>query len=178
MSKSTTIPFFRPPVIEPLELKARPSGQLFPLTKFRPANHFTVLQAGSSVISESWKFQECIWKKITIQQTIFFELQTPPANVWHPLHLQLGAQGGYLALRRRASKSPHRKSESEKILGPDAAASLFNYNTFKTLGISGNWSCELPFRLIANLTGKDLQRPQSRHCGNATDQLPAPPKGL
>jgi hypothetical protein len=49
-------------------------------------------------------------------------------------------------------------------------------NYFKT---SGSWSCELPLQLMAiwlsygKFHGKGWQRPQSRHCGNATHLLDA-----
>ena len=36
------------PVTEPLELKARPGHQLFPLAKLGPSNHLTILQVGAA----------------------------------------------------------------------------------------------------------------------------------
>ena len=51
--KPATIAFLRPPpVTEPLELKARPGRQLFLFTKFGPANHLTVLQAGTAQLGD------------------------------------------------------------------------------------------------------------------------------
>ena len=65
--------------------------------------------------------------------------------------------------------------KAEKILGPHPAPKLFNLNTSTN---SGSWSHKFPLQLMViwptmPTYGKGWQRPQSRHCGNATHLLDA-----
>ena len=173
-NQHASIAFFRFPVTKPLELKARPGRQLLSFTKLRPANHFTVLPAGlhSSVIFGSWKFQEGNREKNkkTHRTSTFCEPSRPTCRCLATLSAA-GWGTGWLPC---SAAKLQQKQKAEKI-GPHPAPNLFNLNTSTN---SGSWSCELPLQLMAIwLTmptyGKGWQRPQSRHCGNATHLLDA-----
>ena len=81
-------------------------------------------------------------------------------------------------MRRQSKKSnANRKINNDKhIFVPPMAPNLLNLNTSTN---SGSWSCELPLQLMAiwlpygKFHGKGWQRPQSKHCGNATHLLDA-----
>ena len=61
----------------------------------------------SSVIFGSWKFQEGNQgnreknQQDTTEHRLSVNPQGPPANVWHPFQLLVGAQGGYLAAAKQ-----------------------------------------------------------------------------
>ena len=53
-NQHASIAFFRFPVTKPLELKARPGRQFLLFTKLGPANHLTVLPAGTAQFGDIW----------------------------------------------------------------------------------------------------------------------------
>ena len=136
------------------------------------------------MIFGSWKFQEGNQgnreknQQDTTEHRLSVNPQGPPANVWHPFQLLVGAQGGYLAAAKQkiVKKSNANRKINIHIFGPPMAPNLLNLNTSTN---SGSWSCELPLHLMAiwlpygKFHGKDWQRPQSRHCGHATHLLDA-----